>query len=86
MDVLVAVVDLNQAAWGHRTSLAASAQADGSAAAQPVLTITSFVDQIVVFFNAFLVRQHTDRCGGRSSETRRQWVELLSSSLRCARA
>jgi hypothetical protein len=74
MDVLVAVVDLNQAAWGQRATAAAAVAAAASATAtaasatavattaanaarpaEPVLTISAFVDQLIVFFNAFLV-------------------------------
>jgi len=61
MDVLVAIVDLHAVQWGKRAAAAAaSANADATSATgapsqAPVLTLTSFVDQLLVFFNAFLV-------------------------------
>src|SRR3954463_12769549 len=63
MDVLVVIVDLHPVQWGKRTAAAAAvetarAQSNtpaGSGFAAPVLTLTSFVDQLLVFFNAFLI-------------------------------
>lgn len=66
MDVLVAIVDLHAVQWGKRaaaaTAAAASAIATGAAPQPPVLTLTSFVDQLLVFFNAFLVSRSNANC------------------------
>jgi len=102
MDVLVAVVDLNQAAWGQRAAAAAaassaSAAADGTAssgigdaaaaagngvaavAAPSVLTASAFIDQLIVFFNAFMVLNKANQlCVIGVDGTRADYVWPLS--------
>lgn len=56
MDVLVAIVDVHQSQWGKRLQAASEAAGGGTTAARDTLTFATFVDQLIVFFNAFLVR------------------------------
>lgn len=85
MDVLVAIVDVHQAQWGRRALLQQQQQAHGggaSASAAPAqLTFTAFVDQLIVFVNAFMVRDTRSERARRGREAPRALQQCAAADL-----
>ena len=53
MDVLVALVDCDALQWGKRQTRQSNETNGEGENPQPNLTFTAFIEQIIVFFNAF---------------------------------